>query len=279
MITTINEWKIFEAAQEKWYHGSDSAFTDFEHRGTRGPSALGIFATTDPELAEMFGSNVYEVEINYSNPYTISQDKWDSIRSKYAGNKDYFSTWRQELISAGYDALFIQERNWTASSGHTFRDPKIIAIFDPKGIKMKQHVNEGFEVDKYAPKFTDGTMESDGCIYGEVHLIDTVTNKEAGELEYIVCSDHIYLEYIRIWDDYRNLGLSKLLYDAFEQHIKKYNKKLIKLDAQPLDKIEEGDLVDGDMIRLVNMYRRFGFQIDNNGPAVDSVSTPMYKNL
>jgi GNAT superfamily N-acetyltransferase len=138
---------------------------------------------------------------------------------------------------------------------------------------------ESVDSSNYVPQFTDGTMESDGNIYGTVHLIDTGTKRKVGELEYIVCPDHIYLEYIRIWDDYRSRGLSKTLYNAFEQHIVKYDKKLIKLDAQPLDKLEEGDPVDGDMNRLVNMYRRFGYTIDNNGPTVDDVSTPMYKNL
>lgn len=129
--------RLIEQVDETWYHGSDHKFSSFENFKSSGPSALGIFVTDDRGLAEIFGENIYEVEISFSNAKKISMDKWDSIREKHAGNTSYFEAMRQQLVSEGYDCLFIGERSWTSSGGVTFKDGNIVALFDKSQIRIK----------------------------------------------------------------------------------------------------------------------------------------------
>lgn len=135
MITTINEWKKIN---ESWYHGSDYQFSTFKEYKSNGPSALGIFVTDDKSLAELFGENIYDVNIKINNPKYISMDKWDSIRSKHAKDTVYFENMRKQLISEGYDSLYIKERVWTASSGITLKDGNIVVIFNPEQITINK---------------------------------------------------------------------------------------------------------------------------------------------
>lgn len=135
MITTINEFKkIFE----NWYHGSDYQFSTFKEYKSSGLSALGIFVTDDKSLAELFGENIYDVNINIKNPKRISMDKWDSIRGKHAKDTAYFENMRNELIAEGYDSLFIKERTWTGSNGIVLKDGNIVVIFDPENITINK---------------------------------------------------------------------------------------------------------------------------------------------
>jgi len=137
MITSINDFKIYEANNEVvWYHGSDQKFDSFENFKSSGPSALGIFATDDINLAEIFGENIYKVSLNYKKPLKISMDKWNSIRSKHAKDTEYFRNWKQELISKGYDSIYIKENITNLSSGRIMRDPNIVVVFDKLQINM-----------------------------------------------------------------------------------------------------------------------------------------------
>lgn len=131
----INEQK---EPNKIWYHGSDYVFDTFEKFQVNGSSALGIFVTDDKILAEIFGNNVYNVNIKYTNPYIISMDKWDYIRDKNAKDTVYFVNMRNNLIKQGYDSIFIKERNWKSSGGITFNDGNIVIVFDKSQISIIQ---------------------------------------------------------------------------------------------------------------------------------------------
>lgn len=122
--------------KETWYHGSDYKFDSFENFQSSGPSALGIFVTDDKSFAEMFGEYVYEVSIRYSKPYKISMDKWFDIRGEHAKDTIYFRNMRNNLISKGYDSLFIKERETKLSDNTTVRDGNIVVLFDKSQIDV-----------------------------------------------------------------------------------------------------------------------------------------------
>lgn len=127
---------------KKWYHGSDYKFTTFQNFESKGPSALGFFATDDINLAELFGQYVYDVSVNYTNPYKITISKWNSIRDKHARNTDYFINLRNELINKGYDSVFIKGQVSKMSNNVTFKDGDIVIIFDKNNIKVNQIIND-----------------------------------------------------------------------------------------------------------------------------------------
>lgn len=120
----------------EWYHGSDHKFTSFGSYKSSGPSALGIFVTDDLNLAELYGDYIYTVRVDIKNPYHITHDQWDDIRGTYAKNTRYFQNMRSALIDDGYDGVYIGDRSWTASNGLTFRDGKIIIVFDKNDIDI-----------------------------------------------------------------------------------------------------------------------------------------------
>lgn len=107
---------------------------------------------------------------------------------------------------------------------------------------------------KMKSNFTVHDNEDGGTIY----LIDKESDTEIAEIEYIVEDDHIYLEYIRVWDqESRGKGYAKVIYDEFENHIRKYNKNLIVLQPTPLDD-------DITQIGLIRLYERFGFKVTHD---------------
>lgn len=132
----ITTYKLFESTVQKWYHGTSNTFKEFNEPSGNGSRSLGIWATDDKDLAEMFGDNVLEVELDYKKPYKISADKWNKIRDEHATDTSYFLKWRDKLIADGYDALFVQEDSWTASSGVEFKDPNIVAVFHASQIRI-----------------------------------------------------------------------------------------------------------------------------------------------
>ncbi len=137
-LETLNE---NNTPNDIWYHGSDYKFDTFENFQSSGPSALGIFVTDDKSFAEMFGENVYTVNIRYSKPYKISMDKWDSIRSEHAKDTTYFKNLRNYLVNKGYDSIIIDERENKFSSGMIIRDGKIVILFDKSQINIVEPEN------------------------------------------------------------------------------------------------------------------------------------------
>lgn len=132
----IRNFKIFESISRKWYHGTSNNFKEFNEPNGNGSRSLGIWVTDDPELASMFGDNVLEVELDYKNPFTITTKKWNDIREKHATDTNYFLKWREQLITDGYDALFIKEDSVTTSSGMVFKDSNQVAVFYARQIRI-----------------------------------------------------------------------------------------------------------------------------------------------
>lgn len=132
----LKTYKLFESIGAKWYHGTNSNFDKFNEPTGNGSRSLGIWATDDQGLAEMFGDNVLEVELDYKNPFTITTEKWNRIRDNHATDTSYFIKWREQLIKDGYDALFISEEVFKASSGTEFKDPNQVAVFFAKQIRI-----------------------------------------------------------------------------------------------------------------------------------------------
>jgi hypothetical protein len=142
---------------KRWYHGSDFLFGKFQAFKNNGPSALGIFATDDRGLAELFGAHVYQVKFDIKNPYKISMDKWDKIRDKHAKDTSFFESMRTELSKLGYDGVFISERSWTTSSGIEFKDGNIVVIFDPLKINIvtSENATNGLPIKEYSDRFSN----------------------------------------------------------------------------------------------------------------------------
>lgn len=136
MMKHLRSFKIFESVGPKWYHGTSSDFEEFNEPSGKGSRSLGIWSTDDEELASMFGDHVLEVKLDYKKPYKISADKWNEIRDDHATDTSYFLKWRDKLIADGYDALFVEEDSWTASSGAVFKDPNIVAVFYASQIRI-----------------------------------------------------------------------------------------------------------------------------------------------
>jgi len=120
----------------KWYHGSKFEFESFDDFKTKGPSALGIFATSDKTLAEIFGDYVYEVELNVKNLYKITMDYWDDIRGEHWNNTSYFENMRTRLMGKGYDGVYIGSRSFTTTGDLVFKDGAMIVVFDKKDINI-----------------------------------------------------------------------------------------------------------------------------------------------
>jgi len=181
MITTINEFK--NTINQKWFHGSDYKFTTFQNYKSNGPSALGIFVTDDKSLAELFGQNIYDVNISYKNPYKITMNKWDSIREKHARDTEYFINMRNDLITQGYDCIFIKNRTITLPSGNTFKDPNIVVLFDKNQIKINSILNENLDY-KYDHRMTKKE--------GQYATLDDMTKNELVDNDFYTHMHYYY---------------------------------------------------------------------------------------
>ena len=138
IATTIREYLNENVSGTKWYHGSDYKFDSFKNYKAKGPSALGIFATDDINLAELFGSYVYTVTFNLKNPHKITMDKWDNIRDRHAKDTQFFENMRNDLIKKGYDGILIASRSWKSSGGIEFNDGNIAVIFNEEDITIEK---------------------------------------------------------------------------------------------------------------------------------------------
>lgn len=135
-------WSLYfpKAADGKkiktWYHGTDSKFGKFDASKIKGgPSVFGIWFTDGEELAKMFGENIYEAKLNYKNPKVISFDEYDEMRDEHAKDTEYLKDFKNKLISEGYDALFVTERESTFA-GQKVRDPNMVAVFNEAAIEI-----------------------------------------------------------------------------------------------------------------------------------------------
>jgi len=145
----IKAYQLFESdTSQVWYHGTDSKFDKFDMSKTKsGPSAFGLWFTDDPELAKIFGQNIFKCKLSYTNPKIITMDEWDEIRGEHAKDTGFFRTWKTKLLSNGYDSLFVKERK-IEFAGHTVRDGNMVALFDQDHADILQestaneHVNE-----------------------------------------------------------------------------------------------------------------------------------------
>lgn len=118
-----------------WYHASDIPdiinFDDTKLRNEK----FGHFFTDDPETVKgIYGDHVYERTIDITNPYVISQDKWNSIRDQHHGDSGYFKQLRDSIISKGHDSLLVKTRN-IQFGRFDIREPNIIIVFDASKIK------------------------------------------------------------------------------------------------------------------------------------------------
>lgn len=137
IATTIREYLNENKSNQIWYHGSDYNFNSFENFKSKGPSALGFFATDDKNLAELFGNNVYVVNFNIKNPYKITMNKWDDIRSKHAKDTQFFENMKKDLIEKGHDGISIASRTWKSSNGVEFNDGNIVIVFNKDNINIE----------------------------------------------------------------------------------------------------------------------------------------------
>jgi hypothetical protein len=119
-----------------WYHGTDSNFDKFDiSKIKEGPSAFGLWFTDDPELAKMFGENVYKAKLSFKNPKVISFDKWDNVRERHAKDTGFFVKWKEGLMNEGYDSLYIKERI-SDFAGQKVRDPNTVVVFNENDVEM-----------------------------------------------------------------------------------------------------------------------------------------------
>lgn len=136
MVLSFNDFSLNETKKDiTWYHGSDHTFTKFNNSFLKSQrsSVLGIFATDSKDFAEMFGENIYQVNVTYKNPKVFTHDKWYAIRGNK--NTDYFLNLRNKLISEGYDSILIKE-SITNLGSIPVRNPNIVIVFDEKQIEI-----------------------------------------------------------------------------------------------------------------------------------------------
>lgn len=127
------------------YHGTESEpFDTFDaSKTTHNVSKFGFWFSDDKEFCEMFGGNVISAFVSVKKPYVITQDRWNTIRGKHAKNVGWFETWRNELISKGYDGMIVTE-SFDKVGSYQIRNAKIIAVFYPTQIKSLTN-NGGFD--------------------------------------------------------------------------------------------------------------------------------------
>ena len=229
MITTISEWRRFnESLNRKWYHGTDSTIDAFRpgHEG-KGPSAFGIWFTDDIELAKMFGENVYECEVTFKNPHTISQDEWDDIRAEHAKDTNYFINWRNKLRAAGKDALFINERNITLGR-FPVRDPNIVAVMDAGQAKIVRLVPVATDEKVLMATTTLRPMKVDAYYwrYAIMH-----GGKRAGMVEGYVDGDAIKVGFVEINPKFRGKGIGSAALKKYAALAKADGLKYLKADC------------------------------------------------
>jgi len=128
MINLIPYYSLNEnESKQKWYHGTDHEFDVFKNINGEGPSQVGIWSTADKSLAELFGSNVYEVSVSYNNAYKLTIEKWNTLRTEHARDTVWFANWKKQLISKGYDAVFVKK-------DASYYSPDMVAVFDASQI-------------------------------------------------------------------------------------------------------------------------------------------------
>lgn len=128
-----------------WYHASDVPdIIDFDDTKLKNEK-FGHFFTDDPETVKgIYGEHVYARRLEVTNPYTISQDKWNSIRDAHARDAGYFKQLRDKIINAGHDSLLVKTRNIQLGR-FDIRDPNIMVVFDTSKIKpVPDNITESF---------------------------------------------------------------------------------------------------------------------------------------
>lgn len=189
-----NIYKESVTKSKVWYHGTDNKFKNFDpQRGKQ----LGMWFTDDPEFAGMFGENVMSAELDIKNPKVISQDKWDDIRGKHAKDMNFFARWKEQMIAAGHDALFVTRRD-TKLGGFDVSDPNIVAVFDTSQIKTTpiEEDNVAFPMQKrvfaentesFQPKITEVNKyyyHQTSCANAESILKNGFTYPNVGRADY-----------------------------------------------------------------------------------------------
>jgi hypothetical protein len=136
----ILSYKLFENIDpEIWYHGTDETFTEFNEpdERTRPAAKLGIWFSNDSEFTELFGSKIIKAKLTFINPYKISLEEWNDMRSDHHDDPIYFSNLRNKLIEQGYDSFFVNGQEDTLG-GAKVSTPDVIAVFYKSQIKIIQ---------------------------------------------------------------------------------------------------------------------------------------------
>lgn len=107
----FRESKVVDKAGEpvRLYHGTDTAFAAFDPDryglNTQSPGAgLGMFTTTDRDMAELYGETVFELYGKATNPYTMSSKEIQALPDVPAARERAI-----ELQAKGFDAIHVPD--------------------------------------------------------------------------------------------------------------------------------------------------------------------------
>jgi len=92
------------------YHGTSAEFDQFDLNKSKafGASKFGHWFSGDREFASVFGDNVKAARLAIDNPKTITTAEWNDIREAHAKDGKWFTDWKQQLVSQGYDGLHVE---------------------------------------------------------------------------------------------------------------------------------------------------------------------------
>lgn len=129
----------FWDAQEKLFHGTDSNIEIFDISKSKWNDKFALWFTRSRNFAEAFGGSVKEAIAILENPKRITSEKWETIRSSHAKDTQWFTAWKKELLSKGYDGLIIEGEK-TKLGRTDVETPEIVAVFDSEKVKTKEQV-------------------------------------------------------------------------------------------------------------------------------------------
>jgi len=162
---SFDEWV---KGQGELYHGSDVDINKFDMSKVKKWNKFGHFFSPDKEAVKVYGDKINQAVVEVKNPKIITQKQWWDIRGEHAKDDIWFSNWKNELKSQGYDGLLVKGSK-EQFAGKEVKNPEIIAVFEDAQIKTRSQLKA--EWDKMQKAEVKPTAPPD---YGMKHRPPTI---------------------------------------------------------------------------------------------------------
>ncbi|WP_315920835.1 hypothetical protein [Mesorhizobium sp. SP-1A] len=122
-----------------FYHATNIEFDKFdpEMAATKGATNgyLGVWTSVDQEGCEVFGDIVMKLEMPNITPYCMPLRELRNLHQESRkfkdGGKEMYQSLARDLVSAGYNAIYITERDG---------EPSQAILIDVENIKILEHI-------------------------------------------------------------------------------------------------------------------------------------------